>query len=49
MNVKSKKHIIAVEELRLYISLYTAGIQKITEPLKTWSIGYKRIKSKLRS
>jgi len=47
--LKAKDHIIAVEELRFYISLYIAGISEITEPLKTLSIGYKEIKSKLKS
>ena len=45
MNAKSgKTHFIAVEEPRLYGSLYIAGIQEKTDPLKTWSIGYMGIK-----
>jgi hypothetical protein len=47
--LKARDYIIAVEELRLYISLYIAGISEITEPLKTWSNDYKEIKSKLKS
>jgi hypothetical protein len=47
--LKARDCIIAVEELRLYISLYIAGILEITEPLKTWSKDYKEIKSKLKS
>jgi hypothetical protein len=47
--LKARDCIIAVEELRFYISLYIAGISEITEPLKTWSNDYKEIKSKLKS
>jgi len=47
--LKARDCIIAVEELRLYISLYMVGISEITEPLKTWSNDYKEIKSKLKS